>query len=170
MQVLLGLGANLGDPPRAFAAALAALGPAARTVAVSRLYRGPAEGPPQPDYWNAVALLEARVPPLELLALCLELERRAGRVRRPGGPAGPRPLDLDLVLVPGVVCRGPRLELPHPRCHRRAFVMVPAAEVVPDWIHPLLGRTVARLAASLAGSGLAPLPDGWRPAALRGRG
>ena len=55
-------------------------------------------------------------------------------------------LDLDLLMSPGLVRRGPLLELPHPCFHERAFALVPSAELVPDWVHPLIGRTIGDLA------------------------
>ncbi|RMF84432.1 MAG: 2-amino-4-hydroxy-6-hydroxymethyldihydropteridine diphosphokinase, partial [Nitrospirae bacterium] len=73
MEALIGLGGNLGDPPRAFAGALAGLAPAAEVMAVSRLYRSDPEGPPQPVYTNAVARVEVRVPLPALLARCQAL-------------------------------------------------------------------------------------------------
>ncbi len=164
VEALLGLGGNLGDPPRAFAAALAGLAPVAAVVAVSRLYRSEPEGPPQPPFLNAVARVAVRAPLHQLLERCRALEDAAGRVR--GKRWGPRPLDLDLVIAQGVVCRGPRLELPHPRCHLRPFVLLPAAEVAPGWVHPLLGRTVAELAAEVAAGGTEAVEGpGWAPVA-----
>ena len=55
-------------------------------------------------------------------------------------------MDLDLLMANGVVRRGTTLELPHPRFHERAFALVPAAELVPEWVHPFLGRCLADLA------------------------
>lgn len=154
MELVLGLGGNLGDPPGAFRVAVSELDREHRVVALSRLYRTEPEGPPQPRYWNMAVRLEVRSPLLLLLDTCQELERRAGRERSGEERWGPRPLDLDLLVSPEVVHRGPRLELPHPRLHRRPFALEPAAEVAPDWVVPGLGRTLAELAgeASRAGS------------------
>ena len=74
------------------------------------------------------------------------MEAIAGRDRVTEVRWGPRPLDIDLLLIRGVIHRGPRLELPHPRLAERAFALVPAAEIVPDWIHPIVGRTLRELA------------------------
>jgi 2-amino-4-hydroxy-6-hydroxymethyldihydropteridine diphosphokinase len=151
VEILIGLGANLGDPPGAFREALAVLDDRHSVVSVSSLYRARAVGPAQPDYHNAAALLEVDCCPLSLLAECLELEAVAGRRREEEVRWGPRTLDLDLLMANGLVRRGPTLELPHPRFHERAFALIPAAELAPEWIHPVLGRTIADLADTAQG-------------------
>lgn len=117
-----------------------------RVVATSRLWRTRAVGPPQDDFLNAAVLIEWPAGPHHLFARCQELERAAGRERSREEWWGPRTLDLDLLLAESLVCRGPSLELPHPRFHARRFALDPAAEVAPDWIHPLLGQTIDELA------------------------
>jgi 2-amino-4-hydroxy-6-hydroxymethyldihydropteridine diphosphokinase len=146
MQILLGLGGNLGDPPQAFNQALAALSECHQVLAVSRRYRSEPEGPPQPRYWNMAALIEVAAPLLQLLDQCQELEHKAGRRRDPAHRWGPRPLDLDLLMAHSLAHRGPRLILPHPLLVRRAFALVPAAELTPDWVHQTAGCTLGELA------------------------
>ncbi len=146
MRVVLGLGGNLGKPRTAFAQALEALAGVGRVTAVSRLWRTRPIGPSQPDFLNAAALLDWPAGPMSLLDRCRELEAVAGRDRAREEPWGPRTLDLDLLLTTSAVCRGPVLELPHPRLHERRFALEPAAEVAPNWVHPLLGRTIKDLA------------------------
>ena len=147
MRVILGLGGNLGDVRDSFVTALGALGDVGRIGAVSRLWRTRAVGPPQPDYLNDAALLEWPSDPRQLFARCLELERAAGRDRSREERWGPRALDIDLLLAENFVSVGPTLTLPHPRFHTRRFALEPAAEIAPEWTHPLLGRTIADLAA-----------------------
>jgi 2-amino-4-hydroxy-6-hydroxymethyldihydropteridine diphosphokinase len=159
MQILLGLGGNLGDPPQAFNRALAALSECHQVLALSRRYRSEPEGPPQPRYWNMAALLEVSAPLLQLLDQCQEIEWQAGRRRDSEHRWGPRPLDLDLLMGRTLVHRGPRLVLPHPHLVRRAFALVPAAELTPEWVHPAAGNTLAELARQSllrAGSDLEP--------------
>jgi 2-amino-4-hydroxy-6-hydroxymethyldihydropteridine diphosphokinase len=145
IRVLLGLGGNLGDPATTLRGALAALAAEGRVARVSRLWRTRAIGPPQPAYLNAAAVVSWPRGPRELLARCRALEAAAGRERSREERWGPRALDLDLLLAEGLVCRGPLLELPHPRLHERRFALDPAAEVAPGWVHPLLGLTVREL-------------------------
>ncbi len=146
VRVVLGLGGNMGDSRKAFSDCLQELAAEGRVIAVSRLWHTRAVGPPQPDYLNAAALIEWPAGPRALLERCLELEAAAGRDRSAEARWGPRVLDIDLLLAESVVCRGPILTLPHPRLHERRFALEPAAEVAPDWTHPLLGRTVFELA------------------------
>ena len=144
--MVLGLGGNMGDSRKAFSECLAALAAEGCVTAVSRLWRTRPVGPPQPDYLNAAALVEWPAGPRALLGRCLELETAAGRDHSAATRWGPRTLDLDLLLAESVVCRGPMLTVPHPRLHERRFALGPAAEVAPDWIHPLLGRSIGDLA------------------------
>jgi 2-amino-4-hydroxy-6-hydroxymethyldihydropteridine diphosphokinase len=144
-RVILGLGGNTGEPASAFRHALDALARDGRIAAVSRLWRTRPVGPPQPDYLNAAAVVSWPAGPHSLLARCRQLEAAAGRDRSTGERWGPRALDLDLLLAEDLVCRGPTLELPHPRFHERRFALEPSAEVAPDWRHPLLGLTISEL-------------------------
>jgi 2-amino-4-hydroxy-6-hydroxymethyldihydropteridine diphosphokinase len=113
-------------------------------VAVSPLYRSaPASPIEQPAFLNCVALLRSGLSPAELLALAKALERAAGRV--PGERWGPRPLDLDLLLVGDRSERADELELPHPRLRERAFVLAPLADLAPGLPVPPDGATAADL-------------------------
>ena len=145
MRVVLGLGSNLGDSKVAFSRCIARLAAEGSIDAISRLWRTRAVGPPQPDYLNGAIVIDWPAGPRSLLSRCLEIEVEAGRDRTQEERWGPRVLDLDLLLTETVVCRGPNLELPHPRFHHRRFALEPAFEVAPEWTHPLLGCTITEL-------------------------
>jgi len=149
MRILVGLGGNQGDVAAAFVTAASSLARTCRVVARSRLWRTAAVGPVQPDFLNAVLLLELAFDPLRLLACAQRIELDAGRDRRCEIHRGPRPLDVDLLLAPGLIVEAPALVLPHPRFCERRFALLPASELAPDWVHPRLHRSVADLAASL---------------------
>lgn len=135
------LGANIGEPLRQIEAAFAALAalPGTRLVVRSSLYRSAPVGyADQPDFINAVAVIETALAPHALLDALLAIERRHGRVRE--FPNAPRTLDLDIVLYGDVVLQEPGLTIPHARMLERAFVMVPLAEIAPDAVVPGQGR------------------------------
>lgn len=135
------LGANIGDPARQVEAGFAALAmlPGTRLVARSSLYRSAPVGyADQPDFINAMALIETALTPHALLDAVLEIERAHGRIRE--FPNAPRTLDLDIVLYGNVVLQDPGLTIPHARMLERAFVMLPLAEIAPDAVVPGHGR------------------------------
>jgi 2-amino-4-hydroxy-6-hydroxymethyldihydropteridine diphosphokinase len=101
--------------------------------------------PRQPDYLNAVALVETALDPAGALAALHAIEARFGRIR--SQPNAPRTLDLDLIAYGRAVSLETPPILPHPRAAERLFVMGPLAEIAPDWVHPVLGETAAALAA-----------------------
>ena len=153
----IALGSNLGDPPAQLYAALERLRAAhgLKVLDVSGFYRTAPLGPPgQPDYCNAVCEVETALEPEVLLDLLQGIETAAGRVRK-GEQWGPRILDLDILHVEGRTAATPRLSLPHPQLQRRAFVLVPLAEIAPDLEIPGQGR-VGALAAAIDTSGVRP--------------
>jgi 2-amino-4-hydroxy-6-hydroxymethyldihydropteridine diphosphokinase len=147
-RAALSLGGNLGDARATIAAALAALeASGVRVVARSSDYRTRPWGKTdQPDFTNVSAVVETSLPPLDLLALCLDVERQLGRVRHERW--GPRLIDIDLIAYDDMRMDTPALTLPHRHAHERGFVLIPLAEIAPDL---LIGdRTVAELAARFA--------------------
>jgi len=150
LRLIVGLGGNLGDVQRAFAGARGELSAAGEVLARSAIWRSAAVGPPQPDFLNAALLLATDLHPAALLERCRRIERAAGRDRAGEARWGPRPLDLDLLIAPGLVIEAPDLTLPHPRLVERRFALAPAAELAPEWLHPRACRTLAELAAAPA--------------------
>ena len=156
-MILIGLGANLpsagfGPPKKTLEAAMAAMEARAITVAARSPWYESAPVPDsgQPWFVNGVIRVETALKPGRLLDVLLEIEAQFGRRR--GAPNAPRVLDLDLLAYDAVVTApDARPVLPHPRMHLRAFVLLPLADIAPDWRHPRDGTPLALLIAGLPG-------------------
>jgi len=165
-RVLIGLGSNLGDRGGWLRLALDRLGghPLVEVTGTSALYETAAVGGPsgQGPFLNACATLETDLVADDLLVLMLDIERIAGRVRTVKN--APRTLDLDILIFGDVVRDDPGLTIPHPCMLDRPFVMVPAADVAPDVVHPVAHRPLLDLAppvASSAGVGFHAATGWW---------
>lgn len=136
----IGLGANLGDAQATLQMALIALAalPLTTLHESSSVYRSSPVDSSGPDYLNAVAWLETRLDPHELLAELQRIEQAHGRERP--YPNAPRTLDLDLLLYGEHCLNSAVLTVPHPRLHERAFVVRPLAQIAPDFMVPGFGR------------------------------
>lgn len=148
VKAAVSLGGNIGDVRATIANALSLLETVGvHVVARSSDYRTRPWGKTdQPDFTNVSAVVETALPPLQLLATCLDVERQLGRVRHERW--GPRVIDIDLIAYDGVRMETPELTLPHRHAHERGFVLIPLAEIAPDL---LIGdRTVSELAARFA--------------------
>lgn len=156
-RAYIGLGSNLEQPQQQVCAAMSALGelPDTRLLARSSLYHSAPVGyADQPDFINAVALIETALAPQALLQGLLALEQQFGRVRT--FLNAPRTLDLDILLYDDLVIADTNLVVPHPRMHERAFVLLPLAELaaglqipgkgsVSEWLHRCGDQSVQRL-------------------------
>jgi 2-amino-4-hydroxy-6-hydroxymethyldihydropteridine diphosphokinase len=148
MRVWLSLGSNVGDRAGHLAVAVSALRSLKRTeiCAVSRRYETEPIGKTgQPAFLNMAVEIETELAPLELLNACQEIEARLGRERSEHW--GPRTIDIDLILCGPLVITTERLTAPHPEFRKRNFVLAPLAEIAPEAVDPVTGKTVAELAA-----------------------
>jgi 2-amino-4-hydroxy-6-hydroxymethyldihydropteridine diphosphokinase len=141
----LSLGSNIGDRAANIARVIAAL-PAhgVRVIKQSRLYETePVEMREQDWFLNGVIKVQTELQPQELMAALLGVEQSMGRQRVM--PKGPRIIDLDILLFGSVILKQPQLEIPHPRLAERRFVLVPFAEIAPNVMHPVFGKTIREL-------------------------
>ncbi|MFB2878302.1 2-amino-4-hydroxy-6-hydroxymethyldihydropteridine diphosphokinase [Floridanema aerugineum] len=158
-QSAIALGSNLGDSGAILESSLKMLDqtPGISLLTQSSWYRTKAVGPPQPDYLNGCALLKVQMSPLELLETLLAIEAKFGRVRQERW--GPRILDLDLLLFDNLILETPGLTIPHPGLRERAFVLVPLAEIAPNWIEPVSRKAIAQLVQAVDCSGVTKIEN-----------
>lgn len=100
---------------------------------------------PQDWYINVAVAIETELPPHELLSWCQRVEQLLGRQRDPNRPLGPRTMDVDILFYGEQIIDAPNLQIPHPRLHQRACVLVPFLEISPNWMHPKLKQTISEL-------------------------
>lgn len=138
MNIIIGLGSNLGDRAVHLGTAVAALKatPHIDIVQRSPIYETPPWGAAgSPAFLNACCLLKTDLPPEALLGVCLGIEAAMGRSRDVQNQFAPRIIDIDLLFAGELHIQSPHLYLPHPRLHLRAFALKPALDV---WAHPQL--------------------------------
>jgi 2-amino-4-hydroxy-6-hydroxymethyldihydropteridine diphosphokinase len=145
--VYIALGSNLGDRAGMLERAIAAMNSAGISVVrQSSLYvTEPVGAPGQGWFLNAVVEAETSLLPLQLLHTLLKIERELGRRRLT--PHGPRAIDLDILFYGSSVIRSRELEVPHPRLTERRFVLIPLAQLAPDFRHPVLHKSINQLLA-----------------------
>ncbi len=161
VQTAIALGSNLGESLTTLENALQILAETPGIILTSRSswYRTkPVGGPPQPDYLNGCALLKVELNPHELLEILLATEQKFKRVRKEHW--GARTLDLDLILYDDLILDTPSLQIPHPRMQERAFVLMPLAEIAPNWLEPVSGKTITQLLQEVDRSGVTEKLEG----------
>lgn len=149
-EVFIALGSNLGDRLANLAAAIDALSPDVEILDRSPVYEtDPQYVTDQPSFLNMAVRGETALCPRDLLARLKAAEARLGRVssRR----FGPRLIDLDIIFHGDEVLEAADLQIPHPRMAERGFVLAPLADIAPQKIHPMTGRTVEDMLAALPG-------------------
>jgi 2-amino-4-hydroxy-6-hydroxymethyldihydropteridine diphosphokinase len=132
MKAVVALGANIGDPKAQMDLAVAMLREATEVISVSEYFSTkPVSDIEQPDYLNAVCIVESELPAIDLLSLLHGIEKALGRQRLEKW--GPRTIDLDLIQYGSLLSSADEL-LPHPRAHERRFVLEPWISIDPEAI------------------------------------
>ncbi|MHB8105380.1 MAG: 2-amino-4-hydroxy-6-hydroxymethyldihydropteridine diphosphokinase [Dehalococcoidales bacterium] len=141
--VYLSLGSNLGNRQANLDQALKLISERMRLGKISSIYDTEPVGlVNQPRFLNLACEVFTRIAPEGLLALLKGIEQKMGRYSRTGEP---RIIDIDIVLFGDQIIKTPNLVIPHPRMHERAFVLIPLAEIAPDFVHPVLKKTIKEL-------------------------
>lgn len=145
--VYIGFGSNMGDLKKNCQWAMDSLSRSGVCMVekISRLYdTEPVDYEAQDRFMNGAARIRTNLAPRDLLALLKSLEREAGRSS--AGPRfGPRVLDMDILFFGDLVMESGDLEIPHPRLHKRRFVLAPLCDIAPELQHPVLKKTVSSL-------------------------
>jgi 2-amino-4-hydroxy-6-hydroxymethyldihydropteridine diphosphokinase len=142
--VFLALGSNMGNRFANLKAAVNNLTPQMAVKNRSSVYETPPWGfTEQAPFLNQVVMVNTYLAPEALLSHLKRLETALGRT--PGFQNGPRLIDIDILFFDDLVMDTLRLEIPHPRLHERAFVLVPLAEIAPDLVHPVLHKPIHEL-------------------------
>lgn len=157
-RIYIGMGSNLAEPAEQLRSAIQALAqlPDTQLVGVSAFYQSDSLLPGQPRYTNAVAVLDSRLAPLDLLDALQAIETGQGRERLERW--GPRTLDLDILLFGDHLIDEPRLKIPHYHMQARTFVLYPLAELAPADLRLADGRLLKDLLAACPFVGLERLP------------
>ncbi len=147
ITVYLGLGSNMGDRQENVDKALDFLAQRLRMGKISSVYdTEPVGNVEQPRFLNLVCQACTRLSPMALLALAKGIESKLGRT---GKSNAPRPIDIDILLYGEQVIETPELVIPHPRMMERAFILIPLAEIAPDLVHPVSGKSIKELSEGL---------------------
>jgi len=149
MQAVTIFGSNSGQKQELITQAIHRLSSVGKAILSSSFYETEPWGfECNENFLNQITVFETSLSPQAFLDCCLQTEKQLGRIRFPGGPRySSRPIDIDLLFCDSLIIHTPGLVLPHPRLCERNFVLVPLSEIMPDFIHPVSGKTIARLLA-----------------------
>lgn len=149
-SVLLLLGSNLGDRDLFIKQAISLIErDIAPVVNKSAVYETQSWGKTdEPEYLNQVLLIETSLSAAEVLEKILAIEKALGRERT--AKWGSRTIDIDILFYEQEIINQPGLHIPHPELHKRRFTLEPLAEIVPDWVHPVLNKKILQLKAELS--------------------
>ncbi|KJS04822.1 MAG: hypothetical protein VR77_10570 [Flavobacteriales bacterium BRH_c54] len=144
-QLILSLGGNQGDIKKTFLSAKNNIAQEIGTIVKeSSIYQTQAWGVEnQPDFLNQVIVVETKLSPITILEKCLVIEMELGRKRMKRW--GERTIDIDLLFFNSEIIQTENLQIPHPKISERNFILHPLAEIIPEFIHPILNKSISQL-------------------------
>ncbi|NMB61057.1 MAG: 2-amino-4-hydroxy-6-hydroxymethyldihydropteridine diphosphokinase [Chloroflexi bacterium] len=152
-QVILGTGSNVGDREENLQLAMAEIQKFATITAQSAIYEtNPWGFTDQPAFLNQVLVIETQLDPFDLLDTLKTTEKQIGRT--PTFRYGPRMIDIDILFFDKLILEDEKLIIPHPKIADRAFVLIPLDELVPQFIHPLLHRSIHEMVSEINQDGV----------------
>jgi 2-amino-4-hydroxy-6-hydroxymethyldihydropteridine diphosphokinase len=157
-RIFVAFGGNEGDPAEMLRRAVdllqIPLGPLKNASSIYETRALTMDGIEQPNYLNAVFEFSSALAPSDVLRILLDTEKTLGRQRLESRRWAPRPIDLDLLFAGHRIESNGFIALPHPELHKRDFVLTPLCEIAPDFVHPVLGKTIEELESTLDSRGL----------------
>ncbi len=158
MKIYLGLGSNLGNKRLNILRAIEMINEEIGTVSVSSSFfeSKPWHFSSDKMFINAVVEANTQLSPEELLDACKDIEKKMGRVKTKENEYEDRLIDLDILFYGNQTVNTERLTIPHETIEERDFVIIPMAEIAPDFVHPVLGKSIKALADSLQISTINP--------------
>ena len=143
-EAYIGIGSNLGNKAENIRKAINLIEEKCKILKASPLFETePMYYKNQDRFLNCATKIETELKPQELLAFLLSVEKKFGRVRTIKN--GPRTVDLDILFYGGEIIKSNNLIIPHPRLHERLFVLEPLKEICPDFVHPVLRKSISEL-------------------------
>lgn len=149
MQAVTLFGSNTGDKQRIINQAISRLSSVGHIISGSSFYETVPWGfEADENFLNQITVFDTLCTPEDFLNFCLTTEKQLGRIRSTDGPRyASRPIDIDLLFCDDLILNTPELMLPHPRLHKRNFVLIPLAEIMPAFIHPQFNKNISQLLA-----------------------
>jgi 2-amino-4-hydroxy-6-hydroxymethyldihydropteridine diphosphokinase len=144
-NVFISIGSNLGNKYQNIKSAISKLKKLGKILEISSLYiTSPLENKNQPYFYNCVVEINTKLKPKELLKKIKEIEKNMGR-KESEKRYQPRIIDLDILFYGKKIVKSKTLTIPHKKLHQRKFVLWPLAEIAPNFIHPVLKKTIKKI-------------------------
>ena len=150
-EIFIGIGSNLGDKEKNIRKAISLLKERCKILKLSSLYETEPVGYKNQNWFlNCAVQIKTGLKPQELLKFILSIENKLGRIRAIKN--GPRTIDLDILFYGNKIIKTKNLAIPHPRLHKRLFVLKPLADICPDFVHPVLNKSIDKLRLAIRNS------------------